>query len=412
MSKLLIVEDNKSLAKMLSIHISKTSGYAVVVAHSMSEAIAAVQKESFLAALLDLNLPDAPNGEVVDEIIARGIPAIVLTGNLDENTKKLILQKPIVDYVYKEKFKDIDYIISKIERLEKNKNQKVLVVDDSSVVRNEIKNYLSRELYQIFAVGNGEEALNFYKDNPDISLIITDMNMPIMDGLELVEELRKITTKETLSIIGISGDSETAVKFLKMGANDFIRKPFTKEEFVCRINNAVEALENIQQIKQVSITDFLTGVYNRRYFFEQFEEYYKEAVELGTHFALATFDIDNFKKINDTYGHPAGDEAIKMVANAIKSRVKGTDIVARLGGEEFVLLLKSVSADDALMVVDSIRSEIARSELKLKNGDTIFLTVSIGVATRPYNSLEEMMDASDALLYKAKTNGKNQTVTD
>jgi diguanylate cyclase (GGDEF)-like protein len=412
MSKLLIVDDNKSLAKMLSIHISKTSGYAVVVTHSLAEALTAVQKEGFLAALLDLNLPDAPNGEVVDEIIARSIPAIVLTGNLDENIKKLILQKPIIDYVYKEKFKDVDYIISKIERLKKNKNQKVLIVDDSSVIRNEIKNHLSRELYQVFTVGNGEEALNFYKDNPDISLIITDMNMPIMDGLELVEELRKITTKETLSIIGISGDSETAVKFLKMGANDFIRKPFTKEEFVCRINNAVEALENIQQIKQVSITDFLTGVYNRRYFFEKFEEYYKEAVEFGTRFALATFDIDNFKKINDTYGHSAGDEAIKMVANAIKSSVKGIDIVARLGGEEFVLLLKSVSADDALMVVDSIRSEIARSELKLKNGDTIFLTVSIGVATRPYNSPEKMMDASDALLYKAKTNGKNQTVTD
>ncbi len=412
MSKLLIVEDNKSLAKVLSIHISKTSGYGVTIAHSMAEAIEVASKESFLAALLDLNLPDAPNGEIVDEMISRNIPSIVLTGNFDEATKKLILQKPIIDYVYKEKLKDIDYIISKIERLEKNKKQKVLIVDDSQVIRAEIKDYLSRELYKVFAVGNGEEALGFYKDNPDISLIITDMNMPIMDGLELTVELRKTTTKDMLSIIGISGDSETAANFLKMGANDFIKKPFSKEEFVCRVNNAIEALENIQQIKQLSITDFLTGVYNRRYFFEQFEDYYKNATELGTHFAIATFDIDNFKKINDTYGHSVGDEAIKMVANAIKRRVKGTDIVARLGGAEFCLLLKSISKDDALMVVDSIRSDIAKSELKLKNDETITFTVSAGLSTKPLNSLEEMMDASDALLYKAKTNGKNQVVAD
>jgi len=287
----------------------------------------------------------------------------------------------------------------------------VLYVEDDDAISKQVVIFLKNFFTSIDVCTNGADGIESYRKKRQ-DIIITDISMPIMDGLELVEELRKITTKETLSIIGISGDSETAVKFLKMGANDFIRKPFTKEEFVCRINNAVEALENIQQIKQVSITDFLTGVYNRRYFFEQFEEYYKEAVELGTHFALATFDIDNFKKINDTYGHPAGDEAIKMVANAIKSRVKGTDIVARLGGEEFCLLLKSVSTDDALMIVDSIRSEIARSELKLKNGEIIFLTVSVGVATRPYNSLEEMMDASDALLYKAKTTGKNRTVID
>ena len=95
MDKLLIVEDNKALAKMLSIHISKLSGYEIITAFSMAEALAATQKEKFLAALLDLNLPDAPNGEIVDEILKRNIPSIVLTGNMDEKTKKLVLQKPI-----------------------------------------------------------------------------------------------------------------------------------------------------------------------------------------------------------------------------------------------------------------------------------------------------------------------------
>lgn len=409
MDKLLIVEDNKALAKMLSIHISKLSGYEIVTAFTMSEALAAVQKDKFLAALLDLNLPDAPNGEIVDEILKRNIPSIVLTGNMDEQTKKLVLQKPIVDYVYKEKMKDIDCIIAKIDRLSKNRSQKVLIVDDSQTIRSEIKNYLTRELYQVFAVGNGEEALGFYKDNPDISLIVTDFNMPRMHGLDLTVELRQTTTKNTLSIIGISTDNETAASFLKLGANDFIKKPFTREEFVCRINNAVEALENIQQISRMTVTDFLTGVSNRRYFFENFAEYYAQATQSGESFALATFDIDDFKAINDTYGHAMGDEAIKKVANVISAKARPTDIVARIGGEEFCLLLKTTSAKDAYNIVEDIRRSVENLGLATKNKGDIKITVSAGLSVRALDCLEDMLDESDALLYKAKTTGKNRT---
>ena len=409
MDKLLIVEDNKALAKMLSIHISKLSGYEIITAFSMAEALAATQKEKFLAALLDLNLPDAPNGEIVDEILKRNIPSIVLTGNMDEKTKKLVLQKPIVDYVYKEKIKDIDCIIAKIDRLSKNRTQKVLVVDDSQTVRSEIKSYLTRELYQVFAVGNGEEALGFYKDNPDISLIVTDFNMPRMNGLDLAVELRKTTTKNNLSIIGISSDAETAVGFLKLGANDFIKKPFTREEFVCRINNAVEALENIQQISRMTVTDFLTGVSNRRYFFESFAEYYTQATQAGESFALATFDIDDFKAINDTYGHAIGDEAIKKVANVISAKARPSDIVARIGGEEFCLLLKTTGAKEAYDIVEDIRHSVEHLGLATKTRGDITITVSAGLSVRPLDSLEDMLDESDALLYKAKTSGKNRT---
>ncbi len=407
MEKILIVEDNKALAKALSAHISKISKYVVVIAHSMEEAKKATENESFLAALLDLDLPDAPNGEVVDYILALNIPSIILTANFDEATKKVVLQKPIIDYVYKDKLKDVDYIITKVERLEKNRTQKVLVVDDSRVIRAEIKNYLSRELYQVLTAANGEEALWLYNNDPDISLVVTDYNMPIMNGLELVEKLREITTKNTLSIVGISSNDETAANFLKFGANDFIKKPFTKDEFVCRVNNAVEALENIKQIRQISITDFLTGIYNRRHFFEKFADYYNKAVEVGEPFALATFDIDNFKSINDAYGHPVGDEVIKITANALRNYAKGTDVVARIGGKEFCVLLKSINAGNAIALIDSIRRAISLTALQLKNGETLRFTVSAGLSTNALSSMEDMIDHSDALLYRAKTSGKN-----
>jgi len=405
---LLIVEDNKALAKIMALHITKNSVYNVILAHSFEEAKAIMIKNHFLAALLDLNLPDAPNGEIVDEALSKGIPSIVLTGNFDQATRELILKKPIIDYVYKEKISDIDYILTKIDRMSKNRYQKILVVDDSKVVRSEIKDFLSRELYKVYTVGNGEEAIGFYRDNPDISLVVTDMNMPLMNGLDLVVELRKMASKNNLSIIGISSDSQTAVNFLKFGANDFIKKPFSKEEFMCRVNNAVEALENIQQISHMSVTDALTGVHNRRYFFEEFEEYYRSATALSEKFALATFDIDNFKSINDTYGHPIGDDVIKMVANAIKTGSRGNDVVARIGGEEFCLLLKSTDEKHAYKIVEEIRKNICSGEFVSKRGESFAVTISAGLSTKSADSSEEMLDESDALLYKAKTSGKNR----
>lgn len=410
MEKILIVEDNKALAKMLSLHLSKLTGREVLTAHTMAEGVKKANEYKILAALLDLNLPDAPDGEIVDEFTALSIPSIVLTANMDEKTKKIILQKPIIDYVYKEKIKDIDYIAAKIERLAKNRAQKVLIVDDSIVDRSEIKAHLARELFEVFAVANGEEALRFYADNPDISLVITDMHMPRINGIELTTELRKIANKNALSIIGISGDEQTAASFLKFGANDFIKKPFSKEEFACRVNNAIEALENIKQINKMSVTDPLTGIYNRGYFLQKFGEYYAKSNELYEPFALLAFDIDDLKTINDKRGRYAGDEIIKFVANMIKSSSKPVDITARVGDDEFYLLLKSTNSGDAAKVAESIRVEIEKSEFRLKNGEYIKPTVSIGVAYRPLDSAEEMLDSSEAALHKAKIGGKNRVI--
>ncbi len=255
MQRILIVEDNKTLAKLIAKKIETELDFEVDVAYSLSEAKLFLHKYTYFVTLLDINLPDAPNGEVIDYVIKREERVIVLSGNIDKEFRKAILKKNIIDYVNKSGIEDIHYIIQTLKRLKKNQEHTVLVVDDSMVIRKQIKMTLENMFFNVIAVAHGEEALNMIQVNPDITLVLTDYNMPVMDGLELVSELRKTHDKKVLSIIALSGneDDEVIALFLKKGANDYIKKPFSKEEFSCRINNTIEALENVQLISNYEI---------------------------------------------------------------------------------------------------------------------------------------------------------------
>jgi len=255
MNRILIVEDNKTLAKLIAKKISTALEYEVDIAHSLSEAKLFLHKYDYFVTLLDMNLPDAPNGEVVDYVLSKEQKIIVLSGNIDKDFREKILKKNIIDYVNKGGVDDINYIIQTLKRLEKNQEHKILVVDDSMVVRKEIQKFLNNMFFKVIAVAHGEEALGMLKTHDDISLILTDYNMPVMNGLELTHEIRKIYSKKHLSIIALSGssDDEIIALFLKQGANDFIKKPFSKEEFSCRINNGVVAMENIQIISDYEV---------------------------------------------------------------------------------------------------------------------------------------------------------------
>ncbi len=253
MNRILIVEDNKTLAKLIAKKISDALDYEVDLAFSMQEAKLYLSKYDYFITLLDINLPDAPDGEIVDYVLSKGQHVIVLSGNIDKDFRKKMLNKNIIDYVNKQGVDDIHYIIHSIKRLEKNADHKILVVDDSMVVRKQIKTLLENMYFKVIAVAHGEEALGML--NADISLVLTDYNMPVMNGLELTHEIRKTYSKKHLSIIALSSDEDesTTALFLKSGANDYIKKPFSKEEFSCRINNAVEAMENIQIISDFEV---------------------------------------------------------------------------------------------------------------------------------------------------------------
>jgi len=409
--KILIVEDNKALSKLIAKKMETHLHFDVDVAHSLVQAQELIQKEgNYFIALLDLNLPDAPDGEVVDFMIEKKVPSIVLTGSIDIETRDKILKKDVIDYVYKGNMDDVNYIFTLIERLHKNRDIKVLVVDDSITVRAQIKGILKQQMFKVMVAAHGEEALVFLEDNPDIKLVLTDFNMPVIDGIELTKEIRKSQTKNELSIIAMTSSNaeHISAKFLKIGANDFIHKPFTKEEIACRINNSLDSIEYIAKIKDMAHNDFLTGLSNRHSFFEEMNHYYKVAKESSESFALAMIDIDNFKNINDSFGHGIGDFVLIELAKILKNNLKGSDIVSRFGGEEFCIVLKNIDHKKALEYFIKLKSSISNVTIRPKEAKSFNITVSIGVAFGDANTLDDIFKQADNALYSAKKNGKNR----
>ncbi|MDY0117649.1 MAG: diguanylate cyclase [Sulfurimonadaceae bacterium] len=413
MSRILIVEDNKTLAHLVAKKITSELGCEVDIAYKLSEAKLFLKKYTYFIALLDINLPDAPDGEVVDYVLGTKTRAIILSANIDKDFRKMMLEKNIIDYVNKGGVNDVNYIIQTIKRLQKNQQHTILVVDDSVVFRKQMQKMLENMFFKVITVAHGEEALGMLEVNNNISLVLTDHYMPVMQGLELTVEIRKIYSKNDLGIIAVSSnnDDEVTALFLKNGANDYIYKPFSKEEFSCRVNNSIEALENIHTITNHANRDYLTGLYNRRYFFEDMEKYFLDATARSESFAIAMIDIDNFKIVNDTYGHDTGDKVISHLADMLRGNLKSNnDLVARFGGEEFCIALKNISQNKAIEVLEHIKKEVEKSHLLAENGDEIRFTISIGVAINPEDTLEDTIGQADMLLYNAKQNGKNKVM--
>ena len=410
-SKILIVEDNKALAKLIAKKMEDNTEMQVDVAHSLAEAQAFLTKaKDYFITLLDLNLPDAPNGEVVDFVASKGLPIIVLTGSMDDKTRETFMDKDIVDYVYKGNMSDVNYIFHMIDRLKNNKQYKVMVVEDVMQTRNDVKKILQNLQFQVFTAAHGEEAMNYFADNPDIKLVVSDYGMPVKDGLAVLKELREQKDKNELGVIMMTSANEnvSGAVFLKNGANDFIAKPFLKEELICRVNNTIENMENINKIANFANKDFLTGLFNRRYFYDDMQGYLASLEENPMPYAVAVIDVDGLKNINDKYGQDSGDKILKLLAKKLIDDTKSSDIAARFGGGEFCILLKNVSQEDAVKFFVGLRAAIAANPVNIKN-ESVKISVSIGVTfgKSDYNA-DEILELADEALYKAKQNGRNR----
>lgn len=414
MAKILVVEDSPIVTKIIR-HVAQQSlDFEVFYADSFAAARQLVEqhRDGFFAALVDLNLPDAPDGEVVDYTLAEKIPTIVLTGSYDDEKREALLDKGIVDYVLKEGRYSYDYAVNLIKRLRKNTAIKVLVVEDSDTSRKFICSLLQRQLFQVLQASNGIEAIKVLIDNPDIKLLITDYNMPKMDGFELVKNIRDKYDKSDLIIIGLSAEGQGALsaKFIKHGANDFLQKPFYHEEFNCRVMHNVESLELIERISYAANCDHLTGAYNRRYFFKVGNELFNQAKKNASPLAAVVLDIDHFKRVNDTYGHDAGDAVLKVVADILKESLSRF-LIARTGGEEFFALLPGLDNEKAISLVSKIRQIVSSTSVAVGDED-VFVTFSAGVTNQNFDNIDEMINKADEFLYRAKEAGRNLVVGD
>lgn len=252
MRKILIVDDSKMISTYMKLALESELGYVAVVAKSLKETKNVLDVDvDFFVALLDLNLGDAPDGEVVDFVLKRGVPSIVLTASFNTEIRAKILSKGVVDYVLKTK-DAVRQIIDIVRRLEKNVGLRLLIVDDSALQRRITRNYLELYGFSILEARNGVEGLAVLEKNPDIRLVVTDYEMPKMDGFAFCAKIRELYGKNELAVIGVSSfeNEVLSARFIKGGANDFLSKPFQREELYCRIAQNLETLEYIHTINE------------------------------------------------------------------------------------------------------------------------------------------------------------------
>ena len=414
MDKVLIVEDSTMVMKVIR-HVAKQSLQLNALYASSFEQAKALYKEhheTIFAALVDLNLPDAPNGEIVDFLLSEKVPSVVLTGTFDEEKRGSLLGKGVVDYVTKEGKYSYEYAIKVINHLKRNETITVLVVEDSMQSQNYICKLLNQLRFKVVTANNGVEAIEVLQQHPEIKLLITDYNMPEMDGFELVKQIRTRYEKADLIIIGLSaeGQSTLSAKFIKMGANDFLYKPFNHEEFYCRVMHNVETLELLNQIQIVAYQDYVTGIKNRRYFYEQGEPLYKNALSKSMPLALAVIDLDKFYLVNE-YGQQFGDQVLSTIAQML-SRLCDRFLLTRMGANEFYLLMPGLTNDKALAFVDKIRGIIGIEPFDVGEEEDLFVSASAGVSNIVGERLFDLISVATEYTRRAKEAGGNFVIGD
>jgi two-component system, cell cycle response regulator len=292
---------------------------------------------------------------------------------------------------------------------------RAVVVDPSRVVLKCVSQMLADRNYETRAFVDGREALEYLRSDPEVGVLITSTEPISISGAELCWEARLLASAlRPIHIIVMSSndDQKHLVEALDGGADDFIRKPPASEELHARLRCAERLASMQRQLIRLATTDPLTGVLNRRAFFERAAEAFAR-VEAGAGMLSAVmFDIDHFKRVNDSYGHGVGDETLCSVAGvaADHSGVVGRGVVGRLGGEEFAILLEGADLPAAVQLAAGLRAKIAELRIATEQGP-LAVTCSLGVGERTAgDTVDRLLKRADVALYRAKQGGRNRVV--
>jgi two-component system, cell cycle response regulator len=291
----------------------------------------------------------------------------------------------------------------------------ILVVDDSSIDTTVIKKLLDD--YTVMSAGSGDEMWHILKQEIP-SIILLDVIMPGEDGFEIAKKLSSIEKYSDIPIIFIT--SKDAGRDVEQGFDsggvDYIKKPFNEIELRARIRSALLKKRQELELREKTITDPLTGIYNRRYFFEYLDKIIEHARRnRRNRFSIALLDIDHFKSINDTMGHQAGDYILKQIADFLKKSIRPYDLLARYGGEEFIILFKDCSKNESCDILMRIKDTIDRTVYRFHDAP-IHTTFSSGISDideiDPGEAAEKLVSIADERLYLAKESGRNRIVID
>ncbi len=411
--RILVVESSHLYTTLIEGAVNDVFSGRVDTAGTFEEVkeLVAKHKNEYFLALLNLVLPGASHGEAVKFVREHRIPAVVFTSSMEENLINEIQSIGVIDYILKENVTNLDLVSKMVRRLDHNRRITALIVDDSATMRAQMRALLSRYLFKVDEAENGVDALEKVREDDTIRLVITDYEMPQMNGFELIKKLRTFKESRDLAIVGMSGAGrdKLATDFIRYGADDFVKKDISAEEFATRISMCMDKLDLLNELMLRATTDFLTKLWNRMYFMSASANLFSSASRGQITIDVAMIDLDFFKRINDTYGHDAGDDVLREVAAALKSIIRGTDLLARMGGEEFCLLAVNVGPDHREKFFNSLREAVSELEFNF-NDEEVRMSASMGITGILGDSVEDMMSRADAALYEAKENGRDQCV--
>lgn len=301
---------------------------------------------------------------------------------------------------------------------------KILLVEDSKTQAEVAKGFLEKEGYEVIWVPDGKSAIKTARTQT-VDVILLDLILPDMNGNEVCRwlKLNDITKGVPIIMLTVKSDVSDKVAGLEAGADDYLPKPYNEVELNARIyaslrtkalqdelrhkNRQLESL--LRQVEVMAVTDQLTGLYNRRHIETVLKKEFKKTVRYGSLFSCLMIDIDNFKGVNDLYGHQTGDVVLKEIAGLISKNAREVDTVARWGGEEFIVFLHHTKKEDAVQFASRILKAV--SGHKFSSMPEKQLTVSIGLAGIPDSAIdteEGLIQAVDCALYEAKRKGRNR----
>jgi diguanylate cyclase (GGDEF)-like protein len=287
----------------------------------------------------------------------------------------------------------------------------VMIIEDHPDQRELLEIVLQKEGYRVITAANGVEALDRLAKEP-VRVILSDVMMPKMDGFELMRKIRSNPEFKNVYIILITAriQERDRVQGLDLGADDYITKPFSFSELLARVRVGARVVQYQQHLEHQALVDSLTSLFNRRAFERKMEEEFERATRYHHALSLIILDVDDFKKVNDTYGHHWGDQVLKKIAEHLRTKTRRSDYPSRYGGEEFVLILPETDVENALRVDSKVRSEIKATTFDSK-GRAFSVTVSTGLSStcnKEYSNWQQMLEDADQALYLAKNRGKDR----
>lgn len=452
-ARVLIVDDIPANLKLLDAKLT-AEYFGVLKAASGPEAIEIATSQLPDIILLDVMMPGMDGFEVCRRLKAapatEHIPIVMVTA-LDQPKDRVqgleagaddFLTKPVNDLALFARVKSLvrlkmvtdelrmreatgqrigALIGTSTERMLMTEPGRALIIDDRPTSLKRMSEALSLE-HTVTVAETAEEMMQLAAIG-DYDLLIVSLTLQEFDGLRLCSQLRSLeSTRQTpLLTIVEEGDTPRLVRALDMGVNDYLVRPVDRNELVARCRTQLRRKryqdylrEKFQQGLELAITDSLTGLYNRRYMESHLSTMVEEGVNGGKPVSLLIFDIDYFKAVNDSHGHPAGDAVLKQFAQRISQNVRGVDLACRLGGEEFVVVMPDTDLSYALMVAERLRQKVADAPFQVEGGIPLSVTASIGIGVTEgmEDTAAKLLERADSALYRAKRDGRNRVVAE